>query len=1526
MGQRTSTSGEGSGEVDHASPLEAITGNPAAPGPTGGSSGVELVDLVRGELGMETPGRRSRFLSTLGFGGRGAPIPVLTADPAVLEPPPPAEEYVPAEPEVGEVAEMEEEAEVAPEAEAEAEAEARVEEEEAEAEAIADQISGDTLEQESIEEEIAGTEVEEAPEAKTSLFEAPEETDEAAIDDAPEAGAAGKKDREAAAASKPATSELSDAIEDLKEQLKAEEEEPLAAAARFFSPPTSSLRSPSEESRDVAEDKETEGRAEGKAISEPENRGETVQPPALPDLEDDGVEVSGIDLDLDLEEGGGAEDVEPELEVADGTGKGSGLFGREEKGEIEEKEETAAEAMAAEKDSAAPPPIPMRPSARTARRKEEDDRVGVDSAEESPAEPAELGETEAKQKKSKFFDWKKKERKQADAEAEVEGKKSEPEPREEAGAKDDQEERKPTAAVTKMISPPRLPSVLSSLFKKDSDGPSVGDEESSAASDAPESKSGVESPFRFKGDDALGEEPVEAEVTPEIEPVQEVAEGQQSGEVPAFPGGSPFSERLKGKLKEAAESEAKTRDKDSGAEDEEPEEALSAEAEEASVVAEEEERAAAEKSLFEIEVEAHEKERAAQEKAERETGEKDTEEGAGEQGDPSALFEKIIHEEVEAAAVQEDEAGEDDREEEEVTAKEAGEESEDESSGAEIEEPDAAPAGSIADESEREEETAPEAEDRRVPTAEEIEDTEAAEPRQVTAAGAPDERQKEAFSERLDALSATFWPEAAEEARGKDEAEAGAQLEAEEKDTVDAKAEEEDSEGREEEKADDADVLALKEEEPEAGEAEKEIAGAVEEAEETEEAGVTAGVDEVEASPEPSRAYLVVGGRLVAPCPVCKHLLNVNSSMIGVSGKCPDCNTPIIASEIEEDGETHIQVKVDTTQPEAGESVLDGDLSTGASEADELQASPDLFEGFPADRQGPKFTPGKDIKPPKELSALWDVPQAKAQDPEFAKAKITAADAQKGVPGKFPMAPPAADIDDLADLAEEDGPRLFKYGGSMLEESSDRRRISWRLPVTLAALAICGALGYLLLKSPGGSESKGGSPVTNLWRSFFPEKEGITPPRGRDASPGARERGVAKTGGPGMEKTALEPPTPPGMEKPPVPGAGAPLPGGEPSIANASLLADTDPLNIPALDLTGTENAPMIPEEKLGPLPEVRVPPGSEKESGKAPGKTEPGVVVKTPEVVIEEMKEPVVEKPAEQPTPVEKVTRAATVMVAEEEGPSSALFGEVKLDEPRPAPEMDTTPGEERTIMDSGLLAKEEELERIAAEEGMESLSEQDRMLVQARRVLENFMKQPTWEAKNRLVLHPEESAASMQAYYEANEPQPFEGLMTAEGVLFDEANQLWVSAFNLWETGNSSYILVYLVGSQERGHKVDWNWYHQVRGEGMNEFFAEPRKDYKTVRAIIKRTHYYGGAIEGELEPFAVTVETPFTQKFTGTIYMDPLSPVAQEIKTELKWNQERMATLELEWLTDNSYGLGERVSVRRFVGWGLALDNAF
>ncbi len=214
--------------------------------------------------------------------------------------------------------------------------------------------------------------------------------------------------------------------------------------------------------------------------------------------------------------------------------------------------------------------------------------------------------------------------------------------------------------------------------------------------------------------------------------------------------------------------------------------------------------------------------------------------------------------------------------------------------------------------------------------------------------------------------------------------------------------------------------------------------------------------------------------------------------------------------------------------------------------------------------------------------------------------------------------------------------------------------------------------------------------------------------------------------------------------------------------------------------------------------------------------------------------------------------------------------------------------------------------------------------MGVLAERTLMDFMKAPDADSRIELVLHGDKVLPEMEEYYRTHELRPFEGVVTLEGILKDVDTGLWVSAFNLWEPGGDAFVLVYVVGNDEDGQKVDWRWYHQVRGEGLKGYFEEMREESKTVRAVLRRTHYYGALKEGDPEPIGIRVVTPFTKDFTGSIYLDPLTLVARRLTRELKWGQERMATMVIRWEEDDRYGLGNRVVIDEFHGWGLALEQ--
>ncbi len=127
----------------------------------------------------------------------------------------------------------------------------------------------------------------------------------------------------------------------------------------------------------------------------------------------------------------------------------------------------------------------------------------------------------------------------------------------------------------------------------------------------------------------------------------------------------------------------------------------------------------------------------------------------------------------------------------------------------------------------------------------------------------------------------------------------------------------------------------------------------------------------------------------------------------------------------------------------------------------------------------------------------------------------------------------------------------------------------------------------------------------------------------------------------------------------------------------------------------------------------------------------------------------------------------------------------------------------------------------------------------------------------------------------------------------------------------------------------KVDWEWYWQVVDQGLEKFFARPSVEPRVVRAMLRRSSYLGGSGDDDEtgEPFTVRVVTPFTEEFSGRVYVTPDSELAGLFRQALNWGEDRMATLELAWVRDQRYGeKGPRVAIRRLTGWGLAINGAY
>jgi hypothetical protein len=234
-----------------------------------------------------------------------------------------------------------------------------------------------------------------------------------------------------------------------------------------------------------------------------------------------------------------------------------------------------------------------------------------------------------------------------------------------------------------------------------------------------------------------------------------------------------------------------------------------------------------------------------------------------------------------------------------------------------------------------------------------------------------------------------------------------------------------------------------------------------------------------------------------------------------------------------------------------------------------------------------------------------------------------------------------------------------------------------------------------------------------------------------------------------------------------------------------------------------------------------------------------------------------------------------------------------------------------------------------VAADEASSELSrldERDRAGELSKRAMEGFLAARGWEAKSEFVFNADEAGVSMEAFYAEHDEDAFRGLVTLDGALLDEATGLWVGALNIWESGKPNYVLAYVVGNDERGYKVDWNWYEQMKTQALQDFFSRPMGEPRELRVMIRRSSFLGKTPEGEEEPLSVVLMTPFSDPYSGMIYVAPEEGLASELKEKLRWGEDRMATVKLGWVSDHRYGDAPRVVIEELVGWGLAIENAF
>ncbi|MFV1996302.1 MAG: hypothetical protein ACC661_12770, partial [Verrucomicrobiales bacterium] len=289
---------------------------------------------------------------------------------------------------------------------------------------------------------------------------------------------------------------------------------------------------------------------------------------------------------------------------------------------------------------------------------------------------------------------------------------------------------------------------------------------------------------------------------------------------------------------------------------------------------------------------------------------------------------------------------------------------------------------------------------------------------------------------------------------------------------------------------------------------------------------------------------------LVAPCPNCDHLLNVNRAMVGVSGRCPNCRTPIVAEESE--GEIRVSVDSDLGlappwDPKAG----------GGGGA--------WVPGRPAER-----VENATAEKPDDGAFVLGVPSGKSAGSleGFAAA------------GSIFSREQSAGAESTADSVDK---ALVPLAGSLLEDAEKKRFFTLNKLLVMVALLSCGAVAFLAFQSA--------SPIPEFFRantatglSDGGEASESAGAGGDEAvplmEPGAAEPGaakpaedlVAKGDSIAVAETSDAPARSadvPGQKvsedaPPPPPGKGVPPPGGElmpkelptPESGASALLAD----------------------------------------------------------------------------------------------------------------------------------------------------------------------------------------------------------------------------------------------------------------------------------------------------------------------------------------------------------------------------------
>ncbi len=656
-----------------------------------------------------------------------------------------------------------------------------------------------------------------------------------------------------------------------------------------------------------------------------------------------------------------------------------------------------------------------------------------------------------------------------------------------------------------------------------------------------------------------------------------------------------------------------------------------------------------------------------------------------------------------------------------------------------------------------------------------------------------------------------------------------------------------------------------------------------------------------------SEASVTSDGRIVAPCPMCSHLLNVNTSMIGMVGNCPSCVTAIVAAEIREEGESLLIVEV-----------------VPANEP----APPPSEVAVPAP---PSSVSARETPCPERELGLGEM---MARSPLIDREATAHGTGSRGVAAPEPRMIDSPKRDRLESAASS------ATGGPVEEPSPIEAQAQLAVETTVAEYGDDPALGRKLYSPP---------PAPPGLTSFGPEVRFQERSRMRRRN----STGVLVVGGLTLGaflmaayfawKSAQD--SSPRIDSAPVtgevriPGQGAAAveaaPGGPEGVAAAAVEREK-PAAAASSAVPAKEEEKKASPDKAGnvngygpkPGPDGNVAPSravepAEKVVGLAEGAgglpamrvSKPGLELNAPEFTVGSTHLHTGPSLAE-PSPGLPGNGA-------EQGPATgSAAGPAERANPDAAGNADVATRDST----AGFPKEKEKPDASAPGEDLSHLVEEERMGILAERTLLAFLNAGDLSTRMDLVVPGENVLAEMEAYYRKHELTPFQGVVNLEGILKDVSTGLWVSAFNLWEPGSDGYLLVYVIGNDERGRRVDWSWYRQVRSEGLKKYFEGPQEVPMVVRAVLRRTHYYGSLEPGDPEPVGIRVETPFTQSFTGSVFLDPLSVPAKQLVRDLKWGQERMATIELSWVGDDRYEMGNRVVVEEFYGWGLALDRLF